>query len=267
MAAIVLMTATSLMASAQTELREFPEFRYTSGLPGGGWGVTRDGIPGFDGALQLNVPVAYTPHRGAIVGFSTGSLDRSLPVDVSGHEVNGTGYIALGMGKSGQGLYVCEMPTSESWEPVQNLQQQFMAEGAQQPAVAFGMQDIFENRDRYVGAPNALHDTDSPYVVATRQFGTERQPVYVTFGWGWGRFNSTFIGGVSWRAAEKLTIFGEYDGFNPNAGFAVDLSEWLVDDTILYFGLIDVLGTNDEGETKTPRPVIGLTYVYENLPL
>ncbi len=245
---------------AQQEFREFPEFRYTSGLPGGGWGVTPDGVPGFDGALQINVPVAYTPHRGIIVGFSSGSYDETPRIEAGGSKSNGTGWLALGAGRSGRGFYWCEMPTarnfSESFgEPVQNFQHQLLPETDRQPAVAFGIQDIFQNRSRYIGAPQDLHNTDSPYIVLTRHFGDER-PVYVTFGWGWGRFNSTAIGGVSWRAGERVTVLAEYDGFNPNAGVAFNLSPWLAEDTILFAGMIDL-----------ERTVIGISYVYKDLAL
>ena len=80
---------------------------------------------------------------------------------------------------------------------------------------------------------------------------TDGRPLYVTLGWGWGRFNSTMIGGVSWRAAEQVTVMAEYDGFNPNVGAALDLSPWVAEDTILFAGLIDL-----------ERTVVGLTYVY-----
>lgn len=259
---VVVLTLVGTAATAQGEFREFPEFRYTSGLPGGGWGVTPDGVPGFEGAMQLNVPVAYTPHRGVIVGYSSGSYDSTPDLDTGGPDSNGTGYVALGLGKSGHGLYVCEMPTANNFgssfgEPVQNIQQQILPETARQPAVAFGMQDVFENRSRFLNAPLHLHDTDSPYVVATKQFGADGdRPLYVTIGLGWGRFNSTAIGGVSWRASEKLTVMAEYDGFNPNVAAAYDLSEWLAEDTILYVGMVDL-----------DRAVVGFSYVYQDLPL
>ncbi|MGC9317463.1 MAG: YjbH domain-containing protein [Armatimonadota bacterium] len=244
------------VATACDEFREFPEFRYTSALPGGGWGVTPDGMPGFDGAMQINVPVAYTPHRGLIVGGSSASYDSSPVLSTGGAGANGTAVIGLGFGRSGHGLYVAEMPTSRDYEPAQNVQQQILPEGRSQPAVAVGLQDIFENRSRYLGAPTDLHDTDSPYVVATRQFGVAERPLYVTLGLGWGRFNSTAVGGLSWRAAEKLTVMAEYDGFNPNAGVAYDLSDVIAEDTILFAAMVDL-----------DRAVIGLHYVYKDLPL
>ena len=48
----------------------------------------------------------------------------------------------------------------------------------------------------------------------------------------------------------------EYDGFNPNAGVAFDLSSYLAEDTILFAGMIDL-----------DRPVIGMSYVYSDLAL
>lgn len=243
------------------EFREFPEFRYSSGLPGGGWGVTSDGVPGFDGAVQLNVPVAYTPHRGLMVGFSSGSYDSSPKLEFGGPGSNGTAWLALGLGRPGRGVYLCEMPTANNFdnsfgEPVQNVQHQLLAETDRQPAVAIGLQDIFGNRSRYIGAPTGLHDTESPYLVATKRFGDAEHPVYVTLGWGWGRFNSTAIGGVSWRVARRLTAMAEYDGFNPNAGVAVDLSPYLPEHTTLFAGMIDL-----------DRALVGISYVYQDLNL
>ncbi len=243
-------------ATAQSEFREFPEFRYTSALPGGGWGVTPDGVPGFDGALQINVPVAYTPHRGVIIGYSSASFDSTPRVEFGGANSNGTGTIGVGFGHAGTGLYISEMPTGNNFddgfgESAQNLQQQVLPEGARHPAVAFGFQDIFENRSRYLGAPLSLHNTRSPYIVATKQVGSPDNPIYLTLGWGGGRFHCKPIAGVSYRAGEKVTLMAEHDGFNPNAGIGFDLSEWLAEDTILFAGMVDL-----------DRTVIGLTYVY-----
>ena len=55
---VVMTLALATSACAQREFVEYPEFRYTSALPGGGWGVTPDGVPGFEGAIQTNIPVA-----------------------------------------------------------------------------------------------------------------------------------------------------------------------------------------------------------------
>ena len=250
---IALVTLTALTACAQQEFREFFEFRYASGLPGGGWGVSPDGVPGFDGAMQLNVPVAYTPHRGAVIGYASASFDSSIRLETEGPDSNGTGYIGFGMGKSGRGLFLCEMPTSNRWEPAQNAQQQVMPAGTRQPAVAVGLQDIFGNRDSVRGRP---HTSESPYVVATQQFGPDEQPVFLTLGYGGGRFNDSFFGGVSWRALDELTVIAEHDGFNANAALAYDLSDLITEDTILFAGMVDM-----------ERAIVGVSYVYSDLAL
>lgn len=248
-----LVSLAAATAAPDPEFREFPEFRYTSALPGGGFGVTPDGVPGFDGAMQLNVPVAYTPHRGAVIGYSSASFDSSPVIDTAGGDMNGTGLIGIGLGKSGHGLFLAEMPTSKEWEPAQNAQQQIMPEMRSQPAVAVGMQDIFENRDSRIGSP---HNADSAYIVATRQFGDEVRPIFLTLGYGNGRFNDSFFGGVSWRAAKKLTAIAEHDGFNANVAVSYDLSDIIGDDTMIYAGMIDL-----------ERTVIGMSYVYSDLAL
>ncbi len=255
-----LLIVTALSAAAEREFRHFPEFRYTSGLPGGGWGVTPDGEPGFEGAMQLNVPVAYTPHRGFVIGYSSGSYDSSPRLDLDdllggdqGANINGTGYIGVGLGKSGYGLFLVEMPTSVDWEPSQNIQQQIMPEGRKQPAVAVGIQDIFKNRDGFDREP---HEARSPYVVATKQFSGDTEPIFLTLGYGEGRYRNNFFGGASWRASRKLTVMGEFDGWVPNVSVAYDLSNVIDDHTIFYAGVVDL-----------DRAVIGLSYVYSDLDL
>ncbi|MGI5818569.1 MAG: hypothetical protein ACOX9R_10795 [Armatimonadota bacterium] len=257
---VTMLILTTLSAGADPEFWHYPEFRYTSGLPGGGWGVTPDGIPGFDGAMQLNVPVAYTPHQGLVVGYSSASYDSSFKLDLqnligegSGPNVNGTGYIGIGLGKPGYGLFLVEMPTSVDWEPVQNAQQQIMPEGRRRPAVAVGYQDLFRHRDGFDREP---HGAGTPYIVATKMCGGNEQPVYVSLGYGKGRFHNSFFGGASWRAMNRLTVLAEYDGWVPNVAVAYDLSSVIDDHTILYAGMVDL-----------DRAVIGLSYVYADLNL
>jgi len=246
---VVTALALATCACAQKEFVDYPEFRYTSALPGGGWGVTPDGVPGFEGAIQTNIPVAYTPHQGIILGYGSASYDTTPQIGFSGGDVNGTATIAMGFGSSGHGLYICEMGTSNKWEPAKNLQYQVVPASADRPAVAVGVVDILSQRNQSVFRTRRGH-TVSYYAVATQQFGSEAKPVYVSLGAGFRRFNGVF-GGVSWRAHEKITLNAEYDGWNVNAGAAFDLSEWLTDDVILFANLVDL-----------DRTVIGMTYVY-----
>ncbi len=246
---VVTSLALATCACAQSEFVDYPEFRYTSALPGGGWGVTPDGVPGFEGAIQTNIPVAYTPHEGIILGYAAASYDSTPQFELSGGDVNGTATVAMGFGSSGHGLYICEMGTSNKWEPAKNLQYQIVPASEVRPAVAIGVVDVLSQRDRTV-AITGNGGTASYYIVATEQYGSESKPLYVTLGAGSRRFHGVF-GGVSWRAHEKITLNAEYDGWNINAGAAFDLSEWIADDVILFANMVDL-----------ERAVIGMTYVY-----
>jgi len=250
--AVGLAATLAVSAAFAGEFIEYPEFRYTSALPGGGWGVTPEGVPGFEGALQTNIPVAYTPHCGTVLGYASGSFDSTPRLGFSGNKVNGTATIAMGFGKSGHGLYVCEMGTARNWESVQNLQFQIIPASDVRPAVAIGVQDILsQRRQRLGGSP---HGAASYYAVATQEYEMFNRPVYVTLGAGFRRFNGLF-GGVSWRASDRLTLMAEYDGWNVNAGVAFDLSDWLIDNVIFFGSMVDL-----------DRAVIGLTYVNSNWP-
>lgn len=237
-------------AGAGQEFSEFPEFRYHSALPGGGWGVTPTGEPGFDGALQINVPVAYTPHQGFIIGYSSASFDSSPRLEFGGPHSNGTATLAVGLGRPGHGIYLCEMGTGKEWEPSSNIQVQLVPEGGGWPAIAIGIQDILSQRNRTC-PPVDRGGGSSPYVVSTLQADISGKPAYLTLGMGWGRFHSRPFCGVSCRAAERITLMAEYDGYNVNAGAAYDLSSALLDHVTLFVGLVDL-----------DRTEVGLTYVY-----
>ncbi|MCD6359758.1 MAG: hypothetical protein J7M38_02765 [Armatimonadetes bacterium] len=239
-------------AACAGEFLEYPEFRYTSALPGGGWGVTPDGTPGFDGALQTNVPVAYTPHQGIILGYSSASMDSTPTIGFSGNDVNGTATIGIGFGSPGRGIYFSEMGTGRRWEGVQNLQWQLLPEDEGHPAFAIGVQDIFSQRDRRLGGRGG--GAVSYYAVATQQFALGDRPLYVTLGAGFRRFHGLF-GGLSWRATDKLTLMAEYDGWNVNAGAAFDLSDWIVEDLNVFWTMVDL-----------DRSVLGMNFVYASWP-
>ena len=237
-----------IAAADGQEFVNYPEFRYCSALPGGGWGVTPEGRPGFEGAIQTNIPVAYTPYTGVVLGYASGSFDSTPTISFSGAGANGTATVAFGFGEPGRGVYFCEMGTSRRWEPAENLQVQLVPARGNRPAFAVGVQDVFRNRDERVGFRG--EGADSYYAVLTDQFGPPEHPLFATAGVGSKRFNGVF-GGVSWRAADQVTLMAEYDGWNVNAGAAFDLSPWTTDNVVLFASLVDL-----------DRAVIGLTWVY-----
>jgi len=204
------------------EFREYWEFRYLSALPGGGFGVTPQGRVGFDGAIQLNVPVAYTPCQGNYVAgyWSASTEPREIHVGSEGAEINGTGLVAAGFGKPERGIFVANMVTSRRGESAYNAQVQLTSDNFDKPAFAIGVVDWSGRRDRYTNLIGRGGDCRSFYGVATGRLGSDRNFVYLTLGFGNGRFNNSLFGGVSWPASDRLTVFGEYDGFNVNAGVA-----------------------------------------------
>jgi hypothetical protein len=253
---LVFLLVSSVSQASPEEFREFPEFRYISGLPGGGFGVTPDGRVGFDGALQMNVPVAYTPCGGNyVLGYWSGSTDPwDVTLDTEGPKVNGTGLLAAGFGKSDHGVYVAFMPTSKESEAVWNFQIQLRRDDWDKPAFAVGVQDSADQRDRVRGGRGG--GGRSYYGVATGRLGTEEKFVFLTLGWGGGRFNSRPFGGISWPFHDKFTAFVEYDGFNANVGLAHSWRPRLHQDRlnmITLFGLVDL-----------DRPLIGSCITYSH---
>jgi len=249
-AAVSLAAPTEL---APNEFREFWSFRYNSALPGGSFGVTPEGRVGFDGAIQMNVPVAYTPCGGNFVGgYWAGSLDPWNPtLDTEGDKVNGTGLLAMGLGKPERGFYVAFMPTSKHSEAAWNCQLQLRADDWDKPAFAVGVQDWANQRDE---APGHAGGSRSCYGVATMRFGTDEHFVFVTLGWGGGRFNSRFFGGISWPFHDKFTAFVENDGFNMNAGVA---HSWTSRFDDRRWNVINLIGLTDLN-----RPVLGSAFTY-----
>lgn len=209
------------------EFREYPEFRYVSGLPGGGFGVTPDHGVGFDGALQLNIPVGYTPGAGSYaLGGYTSATDGGFPTDYDGPDVNGTAMLGLGGLWRGHGLWFSDMETGVNGESAYNLQVELVPARPGRPGVSLGVVDLFGRRTSDLERP---FDTDarSFFVVATWAAGNERHPLWATLGAGNGRFNDRLFGGVSYQATDRLKVLAEYDGWNVNAGAAYDIAgDW-----------------------------------------
>ena len=255
MAVAILVVSAGVSADEADPWHKFYQFRHSSALPGNLFGVTADGQIGFDGALQQNVPVAYTPSAGNwVLGGNSGSNDSGIHLKWRGGEVNGTAFLGVGLGKPGRGIYLSEMATGDDYAPAQNVQVQLMGETFEHPAVAVGIQDIQDNRQRAVGTP---HGARSVYVVVTGRIGQGDRPSHVSLGWGGGRFGSTAFGGISVPISTQATFVGEYDGLNTNAGLAYSLvsaperQPW---------GAVAYLGWSD-----LERPMIGFTITRRNV--
>lgn len=220
--AIIVALSITLAAGAD-EFREYPEFRYASGLPGGGFGVDPAGHAGFDGAMQINIPVGYTPGAGNYaITPSSGAINGGFPTDISGHDVNGT--VAYGLGFFGpeHAFWVMDMKTGKggSGESVYNAQLQILREKPGRPGIAIGVTDGFNNRTRDLNDPFAAN-ARSLFAAATWESGSCEKPLYYTLGIGTGRFKPIF-GGISYQPAPRVKLIAEYDSFNPNIGAAYD---------------------------------------------
>jgi len=237
---------------AETDWKEFYQFRHSSTLPGNMFGVSPTGQVGFEGALQQNVPVAYTPTADNwVIGYNSGSNTGSVEIGFSGDDVNGTGFIGLGAGRPGHGIYGSWMATESHVSEAYNFQYQLVDGGLRGWALAIGVQDILNQRQDYAGDP---YGARSIYGVATRPldlFGDS----YLTVGWGNGRFGTSPFGGLSIPVTGGLTLVTEYDGMQVNAGLALsglgrsaeeysESQKWIA---LGYFGYSDL-----------DRPVVGL---------
>ncbi|HEY3397259.1 MAG TPA: hypothetical protein VGM19_06305 [Armatimonadota bacterium] len=252
---IALLALSCALVAAETNPNEYYSFRVNSGLPGMMFAVTPEGQLDFSGALQQNVPVAYTPYWGNfIVNADAGSNDSGLPSSLTGSEVNGTAFLGVGFLGSGHGLYVDTEATSDKGEGATSFQYQLVAAGERTPAVALGVMDVFNERDRYVRHPS--HDARSFYATATtRLLQMDWRPVYLTAGWGNGRFRRGF-GGFSVPLNDNFKVVAEYDGFGPNAGVA-----WSLNGAYNEKSSFDVIGY--VGYTDLKRPALGLSVTFK----
>jgi len=210
------------LAADPGHFARFPDFRFISGLPGGGYGVTPEGAPGFTGATQISIPVAYTPSGCSyIVAAHVGQLTDDFELDLYGDNVNGNLTLAVGLGKPGKGWYVADMETSSGWESSYNVQKQLRAESDKGPALAVGLLDVLDQRE----FSSLQGDTGarSLYVVGTKEIGSVDHATYLTAGVGTGRFHNRPFGGVSRRLCERATGMVEYDGYSGNIGATISL--------------------------------------------
>ncbi len=239
--AVVLACLAISAAGMADEFRDYPEFRYASGLPGGTNGVTPDGHIGFAGAFQLNIPVGYTPGWGNfMLTAGSAAINGGFPDGMWGNDHNGTLTLGWGMFNEHR-AWLSIMGTgkgTKSLEQVYNLQVEVVPESDKWPAISVGVVDMLDRRASTLDRPFE-GSARSFYAVATREGGTPEHPLYYTLGFGNGRFNNRPFGGVSYQAADRWQVFAEYDGWVGNVGGAYDVvssREW---HGILGLSLVD----------------------------
>lgn len=219
---LVVASVLATTAVAQKDLNgigQFPQFRSLSGLPGGGFGVGKDGKPLFDGAFSLSTPIAYS-----LDGISLGiaNLSDSLRPRFfgtgrgEGGRSNGTAFVMGGtrLGELGtfSGTYMVLSSIGDmcfNFQFTPNIRQEKFA-------VAVGVQDAFNSGGE---AGEVLDSVISPnsrswYGVATFE---AQKDVFVSVGAGGRRFDGPF-GNVSFPIAPRLRGMVEYDTFNWNVG-------------------------------------------------
>jgi len=188
------------------------QFADIAPLPGAGIALDAAGEPDGLGAVQINVPIAYTPganqaNLGFYGGSHIGEFSPQLP--------NGSGSFGAGFGTSPR-IYFSAMQVSSlvfADSKALSVQLQAAEETATRPALAFGCQDLL-NKEKDTGESRAW------YVVATKAFTRSDRNVYLTVGYGGGRFLDRVFAGVSVPISASLNAAVEYDGFQINEALA-----------------------------------------------
>lgn len=218
--------AAASVGFAQAELvglKQYPQFRTLSGLPGAGFGISPDGQPNFRGAMAYSTPVAYTLTDWRMsLGGSAVSRDTSIRW-FGGNDLvqgNGTGYFMLGvpLPRNLGDVTATWMFLSELGDNVINLQWAPKQEGDVRYAI--GVQDVVGGGGSSgEGAPDDSAASNTWYVVATYQ---AEENLHMSLGAGDKRFNPVF-GNVSYGFADRWKAVVEHDSFNWNYGVAYDL--------------------------------------------
>lgn len=210
-AAILCLTLSNAAWSRYTHPSSIPgtpvgQYANTSPLPGSGIAINQQGKPDGLGAMQVNVPVAYTPSWGNIVASAyRGSHIGTWETEFG----NGTG--VFGVGFFGRpAVYISGMQVSEILNESKAVSGQIsiFSEKPRTPALSIGKQDMLGKE------PNGM----SPYVVLTKSFQAGARPIYGTLGYGGGRFLDTFFYGVSAPLGKSFNLAAEYDGYQYNFG-------------------------------------------------
>lgn len=184
----------------------WPQYANIAPLPGAGTAIGPDGDEDGLGALQINIPVAYTPRWGYInVSSYWGdySTKKKQPLG------NGSGVIGMGFGGYPR-LYMSGLQVSRdmSESKAMNWQLLLLREKGAAPAVSIGVQD-------WLGKESNGY---SPYITTTKSMAVGSERAFVTVGYGGGRFLDHPFCGISVPLSQSLNLAAEWDGFQTNTG-------------------------------------------------
>lgn len=198
------------VASAQTSLDDpNRQFSNISPLPGGGIAINSEGKPDGLGAVQINIPVAYTPTPGCF----TAGVYFGKAVKEDNELSNPTGNIGVGLG-GGARIYVSAMVYTghiKKGGVALNGQWMLSSETESRPSISIGVQDAFKSAEQ---------KGYSVYAVATKGFVVGQKNIYATVGAGGGRFKHNLFGGLSYPVTDAVNIAAEWDGFQVNSALA-----------------------------------------------
>lgn len=180
------------------------QFANLSPLPGDGFAVDPSG--NFDGlgALQINIPVAYTPRAGSVVASGCAG---GTPDDKSSFK-NGTGVLGVSVGGWPR-LWVSGMIVSKN-AAVANGQLSVYSAEKSQLGVAVGIQGLFKTSDCQKWG----------YLAATKGFMLCEKNIYATFGIRGNSNNIRGIGGLSYPISDSFNFATEWDGYQFNNALA-----------------------------------------------
>lgn len=192
------------------------QFMNVAPLPGSGFALSPQGEADGRGAVQLNIPVAYTPGIDFItIGGYAGDRPAMFVHDPYD---NGSAVIGMGLTKWPR-FYISAMAVSteiETESRVANAQLQIVNDNQEHPALAFGVQDLL-NKEWDVH--NKCNTYPSYYGVLTKKIEVNafgKRNVYLTLGNGSGRFLDSWFGGVSMPINDSVNVCIENDGYQWN---------------------------------------------------
>lgn len=180
------------------------QYKNIAPLPGAGIALNQEGEADGMGAMQINIPVAYTPGSGFVnLGIYGGEHKDSDEID------NGTGNLGLGLFTYPK-VYVSAMQTSGDFSESRAISGQvfLIPETNCRPAFSIGVQDIFEKEDH----------NRAVYGVFTKSVQLCGRDYFATAGYGGGRFLNRPFAGLSTPLNEHVNLAAEWDGYQMNAG-------------------------------------------------